>query len=72
MIEIDMSNVKDKKEADIFYNIVSQLQSQAAIYEERKTIKKEFGDQVFIGEKMNLYVDFPNCKVRILRKPRVF
>jgi len=71
MIHIDLSKIKNVRELDIFSIITDQLIGQAAVYSRRETKGTEPGQEVLIGETMNVYADYTGLQVWILVKPRI-
>ena len=57
MIRIDLSKVKSLRKLDIFGMITDQLIDQAGSYGRRETIGTEPGDEVIMGDNLNVYAD---------------
>jgi len=71
VIHIDLSKIKNVRELDIFGVITDQLIDQAGVYSRRETKGTEPGQEVLIGENMNVYADYTGLQVWILKKPRM-
>ncbi len=71
MIHLDLSEIKSQQKIEMFGRILSQLVSQAGIYNKRGNIGEEPGCETLIGESMNLYVDYANTQLWVLPKPRI-
>ena len=67
MIHIDLSTT----ERSVFGLITDQLIDQAGVYHRRETKGTEPGQEVLIGETMNVYADYTGLQVWILVKPRI-
>jgi hypothetical protein len=50
---------------------LDQLIRQAGIYNQRETIGTEPGYEMFMGEKMNIYVDYASTQLWFLMKPEI-
>jgi len=71
MIRIDFSGIKGIRELDVFGAITDQLIDQAGVYSRRETKGTEPGQEVLIGENMNIYADYTGLQVWILKKSRI-
>ena len=71
MIHIDLSKIKSSAKIEIFDRALDQLKSQAGLYGERETTEKEPGTYMYMGESMNIYVDWPSYQLWVLPKPRI-
>lgn len=71
MIHLDLREVKSLQKLEMFNRILGQLTNQAGIYDQRETIGTEPGYELFMGDHMNIYVDYASTQLWILVKPRI-
>jgi len=71
MIHVDLSKIKSMQKIEIFNRILDQLINQASVYNQRETTEKEPGYEMFMGEHMNIYVDYASTQLWVLPKPRI-
>ena len=69
MIHVDLGKIVSLQKGEMFDRILGQLISQAGIYSQRETTGNEPGDEVHIGEKMNIYAAYFSYQLWILPKP---
>lgn len=71
MIHVDLREIKSYQKIEIFQKILDQMIDQAGIYSQRQTIGEEPGYEMFIGESLNVYVDYASTQLWVLPKPRI-